>query len=192
MWVCSVIPDTAALLYWVCLPFTLSFDEAPLFPLKRKKKVVLVNNPPLSSSKSIGYRVCWFGGLCRHMPDHLSAILCLTSHLGHLCPCKVTLHRRPHAGERPADGQHHPFLPAQTPLALLQACPRVPGVPAKVPDLTSLFGSVPNSPRLLHFELLVTAFLDVRHFGGKLVLSRVFVQPPDPRGLLHMAVMSIP
>lgn len=83
MWVCSVIPDTAALLYWVCLPFTLSFDEAPLFPLKRKKKVVLVNNPPLSYSKSTGYRVCWFGGgLCRHMPDHLPAVLrYLTSHL---------------------------------------------------------------------------------------------------------------
>jgi len=44
-------------------------------------------------------------------------------------------------------------------------------------------------------KLWIAVFLDVRHFGGKLVLSRAFAQllsqPPDPQGPLHIAVKSI-
>lgn len=43
MWVWSVLPGTMTLFFVIC--FTLSFDEALICLLKRKKEVVLANNP---------------------------------------------------------------------------------------------------------------------------------------------------
>lgn len=93
MWIWSVLPGTATLFLFVC--FTLSFDEAPIFLLKRKKKVVLLNNPPLNYSKSLEeYGVGWFGG-CVGMCQTISPLSCYASlHtkfrlLGHLCLCSV-------------------------------------------------------------------------------------------------------
>lgn len=167
--------------------------------------MVLVNNPPLSHSKSIWYRVCCFGG-CVGVCQTISLLSCdallhtWLRFLGHLCPCSVSrspgieipmLVRSYWAG---SNTPFHQQVTAQALLALLHGCqPGVWRIPAEVPDLTSLFGAVPYF--CTSHKLLKTVFMGVRHFGGKLVLSWAFVQlltwPPNLRGPLHIAVMSI-
>lgn len=186
----------------VCLK--LSSDEAPLFPLKREKKVVLVNNPPLSYSKSMGTEFAGFEG-CVGMCQTISPLSCDTllhtspRLLGHLCLCSVArppcsdiskLVRGCWAGSSTV---FHQQITARALLALLH----VWWVPAKVLILSSLWSSTVllHSAALQMKKLLVTVFLDVRHFGGKLALSRAVVQlllwPPDPQGPLQMALMSM-
>lgn len=135
--------------------------------------MVLVNNPPLSYSKSMRTEFAGFEGSVG-MCQTTSSLSCdtllhtLTRLLGHLCLCRVA---RPPCSDIPKlvrgcwAGSSTVFHQQITPQALL-ALLHVQWFPAKVPILSSLqSGTVLlHSAELQMNKLLVTVFLDIRHF----------------------------